>query len=515
MIESVVRGAERLSELSEVPRQRKALVKEAAIGLGLSLQSFRDGETGLAAVAATLHAVADKGLDEGDDDGYYSTEEEDEVEEETAARGLGEAGHVNIADSIWNRCVPKDLLKKYKRHMKAEKGQAQGKSARALGAMLEAVRVTTKGIKRTKKGRTVSVFLRPKNKEKCRLILNPKKLHAADKRRPPRFWLPKLEGLRQWLASTGRRRRSKGKKRRRRAVYLTKLDLQNCYWSIKLPRAWRKVFIIGSGRKRYRITRLPFGWRYSPVICQRLVRKLVEKGLRRLKAIAWTYLDDVLMAARTRRRAAQAYRRVTRVLRKAGFIINEGKSVSEPQREMEFVGKIIDTRSRTIRNKQGTLIAATRAWLKAIAKRWIGKKQARSMLGKIGWATRPSGGAGAFVAGAHAALTKAEQSDGDVDFGSKLAKAVGTAIMLAHVPHKFEPASTKGWTFFSDAAEDGERFRVGIVGLRGLYKSMLCPAWVASLQQAELFGIYLAVKLAMYIRRNAQGGSDSPGGGYS
>ena len=42
--------------------------------------------------------------------------------------------------------------------------------------------------------------------------------------------------------------------------------------------------------------------------------------------------------------------------------------------------------------------------------------------------------------------------------------------MLAHVPHKFEPTSTKGWTFFSDAAEDGDHFRVGIVGLRGLYK---------------------------------------------
>ena len=147
-----MRGAERLSELKEVPRQRKALVREAAIGLGLSLRSFRDGGTGLAAVAATLHAVADKRLEGGEDNGYYSTEEEDGVEEETAARGLGEAGHAHIADSIWNRCVPKDLLKKYKQHMRTEKGQKRGKSARALGTMLEAVRVTTKGIKRTTEG---------------------------------------------------------------------------------------------------------------------------------------------------------------------------------------------------------------------------------------------------------------------------------------------------------------------------------------------------------------------------
>ena len=107
------------------------------------------------------------------------------MEEDTAARGLGEAGHVQIAHSIWNRCVPRDLLKKYKRRKRDERGANRGKAVKALGAMLEAVRLTTKGIKRTKRGRTVSVFLRPKNKEKCRRILNPKKLHAADNRRPP------------------------------------------------------------------------------------------------------------------------------------------------------------------------------------------------------------------------------------------------------------------------------------------------------------------------------------------
>ena len=99
-------------------------MKEAAVGQNLSLRSFHNGEEGLAAVAATLHAVVDRGLEEGEEDGYYSTEEEDEVEEQTAARGLGEAGHVHVADSIWNHCVPRDLLKKYKRHMRTERGRS-------------------------------------------------------------------------------------------------------------------------------------------------------------------------------------------------------------------------------------------------------------------------------------------------------------------------------------------------------------------------------------------------------
>ena len=34
-------------------------------------------------------------------------------------------------------------------------------------------------------------------------------------------------------------------------VFLAKLDLQNAYWSIRLPPLWRRVFVVegGSGRK--------------------------------------------------------------------------------------------------------------------------------------------------------------------------------------------------------------------------------------------------------------------------
>ena len=51
---------------------------------------------------------------------------------------------------------------------------------------------------------------------------------------------------------------------------------------------------------------------------------------------------------------------------------------------------------------------------------------------------------------------------------------------------------------FADAAPEGARFRVGLVGNRRFRRSVRCPAWVTSLQQAELFGIYYACKVAIY-----------------
>ena len=109
---------------------------------------------------------------------------------------------MTIAASIWNRCVPSDLLAKYRRHLRKQRVAdiGRGRRAKVLGCMFEDVRVTTRGVRRTRRKATTTVFLRPKTVEKCRLLLNPEEVHAADKRRPPRFRLPRLEGLGLWMA---------------------------------------------------------------------------------------------------------------------------------------------------------------------------------------------------------------------------------------------------------------------------------------------------------------------------
>ena len=66
------------------------------------------------------------------------------------------------------------------------------------------------------------------------------------------------------------------------------------------------------------------------------------------------------------------------------------------------------------------------------------------------------------------------------------------------------------WEVFTDAAPEGSGFRVGVVGEKGFYRSMRCPPWVSSLQQAELFAVYMVAKLATYRGHASVGiGSDS------
>ena len=58
---------------------------------------------------------------------------------------------------------------------------------------------------------------------------------------------------------------------------MCKLDLSNCYWSIRLPAQWKnsfKIYMPGERRGGNRWTKLSFGWSFNPVVCQQLVSGL-------------------------------------------------------------------------------------------------------------------------------------------------------------------------------------------------------------------------------------------------
>ena len=142
-------------------------------------------------------------------------------------------------------------------------------------------------------------------------------------------------------------------------MYLAKIDLTNAYWSIRLPRRWRRLFVMRVNGRSYRITRLPFGWKFSPSICEQLVDRLVRSALRG-RTLSWTYLADVLGADAPKEKLKRAMRAMVWKHRPAGFIISP-KSVLKPHRHLDFVGKQLRLRSSAMANEPGTLAAALRA----------------------------------------------------------------------------------------------------------------------------------------------------------
>ena len=56
---------------------------------------------------------------------------------------------------------------------------------------------------------------------------------------------------------------------------MAKVDLSNCFWSVRLPRSWVGEFSVWGGDAQYVWQSLPFVWKYSPLLCQKLVCSVV------------------------------------------------------------------------------------------------------------------------------------------------------------------------------------------------------------------------------------------------
>ena len=303
-------------------------------------------------VLQALDAMPGDDWEEEDEESYYSDEEGDEeVNPDLEGRGIGECGRVQLSESLWRRAVPDDLLQKYREWMRTAGGVGDSKGvgvAEMLQSMVEggSLRRVPKSMGASGKARVI-----PKNNEKCGFLMNCMKQNAFDCRPPPRFVLPRLEALRDCLLL-----------RKRKRVYMIKFDVSNCYWSILMPKRWRDIFQVSISGQNYAWSSLPYGWKYSPVICQRLMGALAENYVFDLKVLPFTYLDDVL-AAGARRDLKRAVRRLRGRLQRARFVVSP-KSNLEPTMVLDFVGKILDTKRRRMENRKGMVTALLRSWLR-------------------------------------------------------------------------------------------------------------------------------------------------------
>ena len=218
-------------------------------------------------------------------------------------------------------------------------------------------------------------------------------------------------------------------------VFLAKLNLQNAYWSIISPphsaggSSWSKV---GSGR-RFRYARLPFGWSYSPAICQRLVLAVVQWVLSRRGTRGWVYQDDTLLSAKRKGRLRKAVRDCATLLCRTALIVGE-KSETSPTESIGFIGKQIDTRVGSIGNATGALVGALLSSVRGVGRRRLPTCAMERLLGKLCWLGKPNAGQGAFLAGAFTALQR-----GQGLFGRGVAKGVATVLRFSCVPQATDP----------------------------------------------------------------------------
>ena len=284
-------------------------------------------------------------------------------------------------------------------------------------------------------------------------------------------------------------------------AFLGKIDLRNCFCSIRMPYRWCPVFRVNTPQGCFRWLTLPFGWQYSLVLCQKLVSALVRRALRDLRARGVTYLDDFMVSAVGRHRLRVAARRVSRVLGRAGFLISP-KSVIEPVRTLDFIGKQFSAAAMTVENKPGVIGGVVALWLLGIVPNMLSARLAARLLGKLEWAVRPNAGLAPFVAGGHC-----WKLNDFCHFTKGMCRALMTAIAFALTPQCFAPwpwwpqLPAAECVFFTDAAERSTRgrYKIGIVREGRRWLSRKAPKWITTLRQAELYAAVYALRLGCYM----------------
>ena len=106
--------------------------------------------------------------------------------------------------------MPRDLLKVYEKAQRERQSQATDRCSAGrwgpVDSMLESLRVDTGGLHLTFAPPAARMFLTYKNKLKCRAILDARQVNSSDPKRPPKFRVPALEGIRRWMGDAKRNR---------------------------------------------------------------------------------------------------------------------------------------------------------------------------------------------------------------------------------------------------------------------------------------------------------------------
>jgi len=180
---------------------------------------------------------------------------------------------------------------------------------------------------------SVRVALKPGGR-KCLLIADCRGLIASEVIAPTKFVLPNLCEL--WVRfpcvppelGVG-------------PVAFCKVDVQNAYWSVRLPLKVASRFCFGLGSRRFILLRLPFGWDKSPSTFQSVIQGLVCVFLKLGMIVILIYLDDFLLAGRDLVWLEEVTVDFVQCLELNGFVVSYQKTVMKPTFEIEWLGKCL------------------------------------------------------------------------------------------------------------------------------------------------------------------------------
>ena len=129
--------------------------------------------------------------------------------------------------------------------------------------------------------------------------------------------------------------------------FLTKIDLKDAFYSIRVAKKSRKYLQFIYHNKLYQFCVLPFRISTAPRVFFKILKPVI--ALLHTRGISLIiYLDDLLIAAGTYIDCLNHTKQVISLLESQGFRINYETSIIIPTQMLEFLGFIIDSTSMSL-----------------------------------------------------------------------------------------------------------------------------------------------------------------------
>ena len=176
-----------------------------------------------------------------------------------------------------------------------------------------------------------SLFLVPKKDGGKRPVINLKDLNAYVP--PYHFKMEGLHTLRDIL---------------KEGDWMTKVDLKDSYFMIPIHQSDRQFLRFSTGSQHFQFNCLPFGLSCAPWVFTKTLKPVLTL-LRELGVRLVAYIDDILVLAETVEKAQEHMEALIYLLENLGYIVHPEKSVRHPTQEIEFLGMMVDSRTRELR----------------------------------------------------------------------------------------------------------------------------------------------------------------------
>ena len=162
----------------------------------------------------------------------------------------------------------------------------------------------------------------------------------------------------------------------------TTLDLKDAFRHVRIRTEYRGLFGFQFQGQYYQQCCLPFGWRASPRLWNKIASAITDEASRRGITMIM-YVDDIAVLAMTAQECKRATDELLALLKELGMIVNLKKSKTEPAQAIRFLGYVLKLEEGAFMLEKEKIRAIRQAAARELMATWTTRARMARLIGML------------------------------------------------------------------------------------------------------------------------------------